>query len=194
MKVKPTAGGTFLASGTVFVRVVLPKGLNVGLDVSRVLPDVLVFDGEVPDMIGVPSRRHSVSEVRNSIEGLPTPPLPDPLPERAFGHIRPDDWLDAVCVPDDSEETESAAYAVSAKIVDAVLEVLPGRQKEFSAFVRKVIFDSNGALAGILGSTAVAVDVQGLPFHNGDGREMELNGLPFQGSIRVGKKSLFGVH
>jgi hypothetical protein len=58
----------------------------------------------------------------------------------------------------------------------------------------KVIFDSNGALAGLLGSTAVAVEVQGLPFHNGSGHEMELSGLPFQGSIRVGKKGVFGVH
>jgi len=71
--------------------------------------------------------------------------------------------------------------------------VLPGRQTEFSNFVRKVIFDSGGAVAGILGSAAVAVDVHGLPVHGGSGEdgEMELSGLPFQGSVVIGKKNMF---
>ncbi|RDB17180.1 hypothetical protein Hypma_001825 [Hypsizygus marmoreus] len=175
MKIKP--GNTFLASGTVFARVVLPKGINVDLNVSRVLPDVLVFDGEVPD---------------STYLLPPQLPLPDPLPERAFGHIRPEDWLDSVSVRDRSEEGEGAAYAVSAKIVDVPLEVLPGRQKEFSNFVSKVIFGSDGALAGILGTASVAAKVRGLPIpgqdHDG---EMELHGLPFRGSVRVGKKSMY---
>jgi hypothetical protein len=95
----------------------------VDLVVSRVLPDVLVFDGEVPD----------------SSQSPPAPPsLPDPLPERAFGHIRPKDWLKSLSARDKSEEGEGAAYAVTAKIVDVPLEVLPGRQKEFSNFVSKV--------------------------------------------------------
>lgn len=35
----------------------------------------------------------------------------------------------------------------------------------------------------------MSVAVQGLPFP-GEGSEMELDGLPFQGSVRVGKKSM----
>jgi hypothetical protein len=50
----------------------------------------------------------------------------------------------------------------------------------------------NGALAGILGSASVAVDVKGLPFHSDGRREMELSDLPFRGSIRVGKKNMPG--
>lgn len=135
MKVRATPSGTFLASGTVFGRVVLPTGLNVGLDVTRVFPDVLVFDGKIPDMIGVPRRS---TPIPSANEGPPASPLPDPLPERAFGRIRPDGWLDSVCVLDESGGTEGAAYSISAKIVDAVVQVLPGRQKEFSAFMGKV--------------------------------------------------------
>ena len=194
MKIKP--GSPFLASGTVLARVVLPKGVNIGLDVSRVLPDILVFDGEVPD---------------SDPGAIPDPtPLPDPLPARAFGHIRPDEWLPASCEPDVSEEREGTVFAVSAKIVDVPLEVLPGRQKQFSDFVSKVyscllfylvcvrltcfsqvVFSSDGAVAGIQGTAAVSVQVHGLPYSGPekDG-EMELSGLPVKGSVRVGKKGL----
>ena len=49
-----------------------------------------------------------------------------------------------------------------------------------------MIFGSQGALAGLLGTAAVGVEVKGLPF--GNGGEIELTGLPFRGSVRVGKK------
>lgn len=124
MRIKPL-GATMAASGTVFARVVLPKGIKVGLDVNRVLPDVLVFDGEVPS----DSAFVSIDVATN---------LPDPLPERAFAHIRPDDWLDALSVPVGGEDDEGSVVAVSAKIEDVPLEVLPGREREFSNFVGKV--------------------------------------------------------
>ncbi|KAK0205220.1 hypothetical protein DFS33DRAFT_1383120 [Desarmillaria ectypa] len=166
MKIKPR-GSIFLASGTVFARVVLPKGMNINLDVSHVLPDVLVFDGE-------PLQSNTV--------------LPDPLPDHAFAHIQPDEWLDSKCVPAESDEDGGSAFAVSAKIEEVPLEVLPGRQKEFSNFVSKVIFGADGALAGLVGTVAVCVDVPGLPSEDDN---LQLDGLPFQGSVRVGKKSMF---
>ncbi|KAJ7092795.1 hypothetical protein B0H15DRAFT_832541 [Mycena belliarum] len=176
-------GSTFVASGTVYARVVLPRGMQVGLHIGRVLPDVLVFDGPVPD------------GAEYLPEGDPTsPPLPDPLPAGAFGHLRPDDWLPALSGPVPSEDDEGAAFAVTAKIVDVPLEVLPGRQKEFSNFVSKVIFGSDGAVAGILGMASVGVDVFGMPLPGGGGEgEMELTGLPFSGSVPVGKKALRSV-
>ncbi|KAG6901227.1 hypothetical protein C0995_015044 [Termitomyces sp. Mi166 len=173
MKVRP--GTPFLASGTIFARIVLPTGVDVDLAVSRVLPDVLVFDGEVPDTVGP--------------QPVP-PPLPDPLPEGAFGHIRPKNWLKAISVPTTSDGEDGMSYAVTAKIVDVPIEVLPGRQKEFSNFVSKLVFGSDGAIAGILGSTAVAARVRGLPLSGHDG-EMELSHLPFKGSVRLGKKNMF---
>lgn len=47
-------------------------------------------------------------------------------------------------------------------------------------------------MAGILGSAAVTVDVHGLPLH-GPGKStgaIELAGLPFHGSLVVGKKGM----
>ena len=73
---------------------------------------------------------------------------------------------------------------------DVPLEVLPGREREFSDFMAKVIFGSQGALAGVEGVAAVAVRVEGLPFASGRDPEMELAGLPFQGSVRIGKKKV----
>lgn len=137
MKIKPT-GGAFLASGIVRARVVLPKGMNVGLDIFRVFPDVLVFDGDVPS--GPDMERHPYEETQYSSRP-PEPPLPDPLPKNAFGHIRPQDWLPSQSFPIKPEDSsDGTEYAVSAIVVDAPLEVLPGRQKEFSNFVKKVCY------------------------------------------------------
>ncbi|CAL1710343.1 unnamed protein product [Somion occarium] len=186
MKIKPAGNGGMVASGTVWARVVLPKGINVGLDVNRVFPDVLVFDGPV-------SGSEPGDDETNIVLTPPERPLPDPLPERAFAHIRPDDWLPSTCTPVEGEEGDGSAVEVSAKLIDVPLEVLPGRDKEFRNFVGKVIFGTNGALAGVQGVAAVAVHVRGLPFENGKGGEMELEGLPFQGSVRIGKRSLFSL-
>lgn len=125
MKVKPY-GTELLASGEVFGLIVLPKGMNFQMDVKRIMPDILVYDGDVDDMFpplgplgNIPSR------------------LPRPLPPRAFGHILPDDWLDAESVYDGADE-EGSVFLVSALIVDVPIQVLPGREKEFSDFVSKV--------------------------------------------------------
>lgn len=131
MKIKP--GNTWIASGTVYARVVLPKGMNVEVDVRRVLPDVLVFDGEVPDSLQ--SLQFTSSETFGT---PPRRPLPNPLPEKAFGHIRPDDWLVSSCKELEPEAGEGSEFAVEAQIVDVPLEVLPGRRAEFSDFVSKV--------------------------------------------------------
>lgn len=210
------SGTTILTSGTIFAKVVLPKGLDVGVDVYRLFPDVLVFDGEVPsiferdnDLWGVFRKRKNKSTNSPDI-----PELPDPLPPRAFGHIRPDDWLNSTSVrlesihnddEDVMEKNTGAVYAVSAKVQDVPLQVLPGRQKEFSSFVGKVIFGSSGAVAGIQGYVAVTLTVDGLPIdvsdpipggspgdHRGSGA-LELSGLPFHGSVRIGKKESWNV-
>jgi hypothetical protein len=120
MKIVP--GTPFLASGTVFARVVLPSGFHIGLNVSRILPDVLVFDGEI------------------TAEGPPppAPPLPDPLPRRAFARIRTDSWVPAESEEEISGPGAGTSIRITAKIVEVPLEVLPGREKEFSNFVSKV--------------------------------------------------------
>lgn len=145
MKIRPS-GTLFLASGIVQGHLVLPAGMHVGLDVTRVLPDVLIFDGQVPpstdDMnitTGWTPRQTKIKKGRRGDPDLPEePPLPNPLPEHAFGHIRPDSWLPAMSVEKDPGDAEGSVYAISAKVVDVPVEVLPGRQKEFSSFVGKV--------------------------------------------------------
>ncbi|KAI0922585.1 hypothetical protein AcV5_009518 [Taiwanofungus camphoratus] len=191
MKIKP-AGSAMVASGTVFARVVLPRGIDVGLDVSRVFPDVLVYDGEVPsgDALMALVQAESFPVYDGDPDVPPAPPLPGPLPDRAFAHIRPDHWLASVSQPAEGGEGDGSAVEVSAKIVDVPLEVLPGREREFSNFVSKVVFGTNGAVAGVQGIAAVAVHVHGLPFENGRDGEMEFTGLPFQGSVRIGKRSM----
>lgn len=181
MKIKPNSASTgFLASGSVFARIVLPKGMNLTLDVTRVFPDVLVYDGEVHELPTLLLPHQNDEEE-----------LPDPLPERAFGHIRPEDWLEATSVQVDAED-EGSTFAVTADMVDVPLEVLPGRQKQFSNFISKVVFGTHGALAGLQGTTDVGVHILGLPFrdHKGTATGMDLLGLPFQGSVRIGMKDL----
>jgi hypothetical protein len=121
MTIKPTgSGSTFLASGTVYARVVMPAGIDIQIDANAVLPDLLVFDGEPPET------------------SFTIMSLPDPLPERAFAHIKPDDWVPAESKRDWSHPGEGSTFTMTAEIEDVPLQVLPGRQKEFSAFVRKV--------------------------------------------------------
>ncbi|TFK89417.1 hypothetical protein K466DRAFT_486948 [Polyporus arcularius HHB13444] len=178
MKIKPVGTG-MVASGVVHALVVLPQGINVGVNASRVFPDVLVYDGPVEG---------PADEAALLLDPPPTQPLPDPLPPRAFAHIVPDDWLPADCHSVDGPPGSGSTVAVTAEIEDVPLQVLPGREREFSDFVSKVIFGTQGALAGVQGVAAVAVRVEGLPFANGRDGEMELSGLPFQGSVRIGKK------
>jgi hypothetical protein len=156
------------------------------MTVYKVLPEVIVFDGEVPSSVIIGRNSDDMDDLP------PRMPLPDPLPERAFGHIRPKDWLPSVSEPIELGEEEGSAYTISARVVDVPLEVLPGREREFSNFIRKLIFGSKAAVAGILGSAAVTVAIDGLPLHT-PGRqvgEIVLSGLPFQGRFLVGKNTL----
>ena len=211
-------GETVYASGLVFARVVLPMGIRLKLDVQKIWPDVLVYDGEVPEeghtQLSANGDAHPIYSIvadfphfprfphlgdRNSKR--PKPPLPSPLPEGAFARIRPEDWLAAEsaaipipddCFPNDDKDEGASEYFVTARVDNVPLEVLPGRQGLMSKFVTKVLFGPSGALAGVRGTAAVAAEVDGLPVSGGDeyGGIIELDGLPFTGSFRVGKKGI----
>ena len=132
MKIK-IQGTSFLASGFVNARVVLPPGIDVSLEVSRIFPDVLVFDGGVPPE--VPPPKNLTDSV---LSPPPAPPLPDPLPQTAIAHIRPEDWLIAHSEPVEGDEKDGTTVAVTARLQDAPVSVLPGREEQFSDFVGKV--------------------------------------------------------
>ena len=90
MKIRP------LASGTVFARIVLPRGMDMLLQVDAVYPQLLIYDGPVPgdESIGV-----GVLGEDEDDESPEPMPLPDPLPTNAFAHIRPGEWLESISVP-----------------------------------------------------------------------------------------------
>ena len=131
LRIKPPAGlvaRPFLASGTIVVRVVLPRGIDVDVNVTRVLPDVLVLDGEPP----------AIGEDEDDEDDDDDD---DALPPRAFARIQPADWLPSVTARDEEEEPDAdrgSAYVVSAKFCDVPLQVLPGRDKVFRGFLSKV--------------------------------------------------------
>ena len=86
-----------LVSGTVSANIVLPKGMGVSLQVEALYPQLLVYDGPVPD--GEPFGTEGLLSA-NGDDSLPGPmPLPSPLPANAFDHIRPEEWLDSISVP-----------------------------------------------------------------------------------------------
>ena len=138
MKIRPVTPGMMLASGTVFANIVLPKGMDVSMQIDAVYPQLLVYDGPAPN--GEPvGTENALSGIED--DDLPDPmPSPNPLPTNAFAHIRPEEWLASTSVPLDHGDGEGSVFAVSAKIVDVPLEVLPGRQREFSNFVGKVCY------------------------------------------------------
>jgi len=204
------SGTTIFASGVAHARIALPKGMDMTLLIDRILPDVLIFDGPLPSASSTVSplltTRTTITTTKNDDdEGdvPPAPPLPSPLPQRAFARVRPDTWLAAQSSPTtprrDWNEQGSTTLRISAWFADVPLEVLPGREREFRSFVTKVIFGpSGGAVAGVQGIAAVCVQLDGLSIgqpEEGDGEvgsgDMVLMGLPFQGSVRVGRKGLW---
>lgn len=54
-----------------------------------------------------------------------------------------------------------------------------------------MIFGSQGAVAGLLGSVSVIVDIEGLPVNRpGPNHELELDGLPLHGRVRIKKSDM----
>jgi hypothetical protein len=197
------SGTTILASGIVHARLALPEGMDITIAPSRVLPDTLIFDGQPDPASTFPPQpplrllntdRNNNYDEEDGEDDAPSPaPLPDPLPPRAFARVRPSGWLAAMTAPtaprSDWGEHGSTTLSVSAGFADVPLEMLPGREREFRSFVAKVIWGAGGgADAGVQGDVAVSVRVEGLPIEGGDGGAMVLTGLPFQGSVRIGKK------
>ncbi len=189
----PETGEILLASGTIVAVVDLPPGLEaVKLDIGRILPDVLIFDGPptAEANLLVPLSSPFVSADLSIFKGgdkprepFPPPPLPNPLPATAFARIRPRLWLDAVShIGPDPADPNKNATLVTAEIKDVPLDILPERDAVFRRFIQKVVFKGQ-AVAGIKGDAAVGVLVEGLAITNGT--DMELRGLPIQGVFTI---------
>lgn len=221
------SGTTILASGAVHARITLPEGMDLTLLINRILPDVLIFDGPLPTTASPPpallpftrttstkgtTNYHPDAAADDDDDVPPAPPLPNPLPPRAFARVRPGTWLPTMSAPisprRDWNERGNTTLRITAWFSDVPLEVLPGREREFRSFVAKVIFGpGEGAVAGVQGVAAVGVRIDGLSIGQrsaadsdgdgdggvgggtpgGDGAGIVLTGLPFHGSVRVGR-------
>lgn len=140
------------------------------IDVKRILPDVLIFDGPAPSYLSSSSRSSSVSDR----------PLPSPLPERVFARLNPSTPIPAFCHPS-SDPSLPGVLLVRAPFEKLPVEVLD--DKVLSGFVGKVLL-RGGALAGVKGWADVGVRVEGL---SEDGAEVEVGGLELEGEIWVGR-------
>ena len=75
--------GGILASGTVWARLVMPKGINIPINATDIWPDLLVFDGEVPEEDGSDLDQTTLTKgvIRPDGIHIPIPTwLPNPLP------------------------------------------------------------------------------------------------------------------
>ncbi|WWD06000.1 hypothetical protein V865_004085 [Kwoniella europaea PYCC6329] len=152
--------GKMKASGIVVAEVELPKDMqNVIVDVVEVLPDVYVFDGPSPP----------------DDEDLPGD---GEFPPKAFGHIRPTDYLNST-----TTREENGRLMVRAPLNQVDLDILPGRDGVLSEFISKIVF-KGGALAGVKGIASVGVEIMGV---NG---KVRLDNLPVRGEFWVGKQRL----
>lgn len=132
---------------------------------------------------GLEGVKLNVTGVRPDVliyDGTTTPQEPyDPAhpPPRAFSRISTDYYLNAT-----TAVAEDGAV-VKAPFKDLPLHVLDGRDSVFQGFIKKIILQ-RGALAGIDG---VADAKARLPI--GD---MEIEGLPVNGSLWIGRSALLG--
>lgn len=157
-------GDSIEASGTVVALVQLPPGLeSVELEVSAILPDVLIYDGKADES-----------------QDRPDPSNPPP---GAFARIHPKEYLDSTTARSDDPATPHA-LVVRAPFEHVPLEILEGRDSIFRAFLSKVIF-KGGANAGIGGVVDVNADL-------GVGGPIQIDDLPVTGDFWVGRSMRLG--
>ena len=90
--------GDIFASGTVWARLVMPKGINVPINATDIWPDVLVFDGEVPKE-DEPHLDQTEDVVRPAGIHIPHIPLPPWLPTFPPYHNIPKPRLPQLPIP-----------------------------------------------------------------------------------------------
>lgn len=120
-------------------------------------------------------------KVKVDVQGV----LPDviiydgPVSEgRAFGHIRPDSFLNSTTAPSD-DPFNPDRLVVRAPIEGVPVDILPGKDRILSDFVSKIVF-KGGALAGINGNASVEAAIIGID-------TVRLNDLPVRGETWVGR-------
>jgi hypothetical protein len=144
------SGGKMRASGLVVAQIDLPGGME-HMDL-----DVL---GVLPDVV------------------IYDGPVDD---DRAFGHIRPDEYLESTTSKGD-DVFNPYRLVVRAPIDNVPVDILPGKDRILRDFVRKIVF-RGGASAGIDGNASVSAEIKGVK------GTVELHDLPVRGETWVGRK------
>ena len=135
--------------------VVLPErfaSLESAIDVRSILPDVFVYDGDLPSFSSflLPASQLAFSSSAAS-EAYP----PSPIPASAFARLRPSLSIPSHTTHTPANTTHPSTTLISATFLDAPLFLLPGRGEVFRHFVGKIIFGGPGAKvrAGVRGLT-----------------------------------------
>ncbi|KAJ9479824.1 hypothetical protein PHBOTO_003304 [Pseudozyma hubeiensis] len=109
----------------------------------------------------------------------PAPPLPDPLPEKAFGRVRPYDFAPAETFIDPTDP-KGERKLLRAVLKDVPFTVLPGRGPIFRSFTWKLV-TGQGAMVGIEGTSRAKIWNSGLG-------ALQLRNLPVKGAFMLGKR------
>ena len=193
MKIKLGGGGgdgpegDLLASGRVVGEVVLPeaaKGLEEAINAKRILPDVLVYDGELPrfnfddNLFDSEHDQLSLGHHGGRVDEQADYP-PNPLPATAFARMKPVASMPAETIHYPANSTHNATTIVSATFVDAPLFLLPGRGDVLRRFVGKIVFGGK-TKASMKGISAVELALGGFG-------EIGLEDIPIEASFMVGR-------
>lgn len=203
----PFENDKLLCSGTVMGELNMPGQLSsVDIQITHMWPDILVFDGKPPSMRHGKSLDRPTLSKFSLLDGAlttlkqfakldvfdsfgpnhsdkkepePAPPLPDPLPEKAFGRVRPHDFAPAETFID-PEDPKGERKLLRAVLKDVPFTVLPGRGGLFRSFTWKVL-TGQGALVGIEGTSRAKVWNAGLGL-------LQLSNLPVKGAFMLGQR------
>ncbi|GAA5937774.1 uncharacterized protein JCM15063_002112 [Sporobolomyces koalae] len=202
MKIKLGGGGDgpegdLLASGRVVGEVVLPeaaKSLEDAINARRILPDVLVYDGDLPrfdvdDSVFSSQQRDQLAFSHHRAGGDVDEQAdypPNPLPANAFARMKPAAAMPAETIHIPANATHNATTIVSATFVDAPLFLLPGRGDVLRRFIAKVVFGSGKVKASMKGLSAVELALGGFG-------EIALEDIPIEASFMVGRGGVGAV-
>jgi hypothetical protein len=190
--------GEILASGIVWARLVMPRGVNIPVNATDIWPDVLVFDGEVPkedepDFDGItltegvmrptgiripiptwlpsPLPRHKSPKPH-----LPFPPVPPmKLPSHHGGDRDDDPEKEPPPLPDPLPERAFARIRPDTWLAARTTPDTPGDGEEGTWITINVGFDGGETENGW--SATVTSEVHDVPLQVLPGREAQFRGF-----------------
>lgn len=162
MKIDLSIRFKILCSGEINGILDLPPQLDTlssSINITHILPDVILLDGALPNRREDRSSRRPRSRARRVILSDDDEPRMD-YPSNAFGRLRPSDWIDSKLIVEDPGG--NPRIRLKARFDRVELEVLEGRSKVFRSFVAKYLLHHKrrsldedpheGVLLSILGS------------------------------------------